>query len=124
MNKTKLRRFETILWMVIKTILYLCLMAIFILLLGRTNFALTQLSRTLGITLSTYVIVGLLFLSIYGKYDIGRRKSKPIIYSLALAVLCTDVISYLQLMIMNTVTPSIYAFRLRSIGELVLAFLH
>lgn len=123
MNKTKLRRFETILWMVIKTILYLCLMAIFILLLGRTNFALTQLSRTLGITLSTYVIVGLLFLSIYGKYDIGRRKSKPIIYSLALAVLCTDVISYLQLMIMNTVTPSIYAFRLRSIGELVLAFL-
>ena len=62
-------------------------------------------------------------MSIYGKYDVGRRKSKPIIYSLALAVLFTDIISYLQLMIMNTVTPSIYAFRLKNIGLLAAAFI-
>ena len=99
MRSVKLRRFETILWMVIKGLLYLAIMVIYILLLGRENFALMQLSRTLGITVTTYVIVGLLFLSIYGKYDVGRRKSKPIIYSLALAILCTDIVSYLQLMI-------------------------
>ncbi len=123
MRSVKLRRFETILWMVIKGLLYLAIMVIYILLLGRENFALMQLSRTLGITVTTYVIVGLLFLSIYGKYDVGRRKSKPIIYSLALAILCTDIVSYLQLMIMNTVTPSIYAFRLRSLTDLILAYI-
>ncbi len=123
MNRKKLRRFETILWMIIKGLLYLGIMAIYIALMGTDNIALRQLSRTLGISLSTYVIVGLLFLSIYGKYDVGRRKSKPIIYSLALAVLFTDIISYLQLMIMNTVTPSIYAFRLKNIGLLAAAFI-
>ena len=123
MNRKKLRRFETILWMIIKGLLYLGIMAIYIALMGTDNIALRQLSRTLGISLSTYVIVGLLFLSIYGKYDFGRRNSKPIIYSLALAVLFTDIISYLQLMIMNTVTPSIYAFRLKNIGLLAAAFI-
>ncbi len=123
MKKNKLHRFETIFWMAVKVILYICIMAIYVFVMGRENFALMQLSRTMGITLTTYVIVGLLFLSIYGKFDIGRRKSKPIIYSLALAVFFTDLISYLQLMIMNTVTPSIYAFRLSNLGELVLAFL-
>lgn len=123
MNKKKLRRFETILWMFIKIILYLAIMTIYIALMGIENIALRQLSRTFGITLTTYAIVGLLFLSIYGKYDIGRRKSKPIIFSLALAVLFTDIISYLQLMIMNTVTPSIYDFRLKSIGLLIASFM-
>lgn len=123
MNKKKLRRFETILWMIIKAILYLSIMAIYIYLMGTDNIALRQLSRTLGIILSTYAIVGLLFLSIYGKYDVGRRKSKPIIYSLALAVLFTDIISYLQLMIMNTITPSIYDFRIKNVGLLIASFI-
>ena len=87
MKKNKLHRFETIFWMAVKVILYICIMAIYVFVMGRENFALMQLSRTMGITLTTYIIVGLLFLSIYGKFDIGRRKSKPIIYSLALAVL-------------------------------------
>ena len=33
-----------------------------------------------------------------------EEKSKPIVYSMALAVLFTDVITYAQLMIMNTIT--------------------
>ncbi|MBQ5392235.1 MAG: hypothetical protein IIU52_00165, partial [Bacteroidaceae bacterium] len=41
----------------------------------------TRPSRTLGMTMLTFVIVGLLMVAIYGKYDIGRRKNKPIIYS-------------------------------------------
>ena len=119
--RKKIGRFETMLWMVIKCVLYLVLMATFILILAHENQSLLRLSRTLGITLSTYVIVGLLFLNIYGKYDVGRRKSKPIIYSISLAVIFTDVITYLQLMVMNTITPSISAFRLSSIGALFLA---
>ena len=89
--------------------------------LGRENPALIRLSRTMGITISTFVVVGLLFVSIYGKYDVGRRKSKPIVFSMALAVLITDIITYAQLMIMNTITPSVYAFRFVSVKALFVA---
>src|SRR5699024_10342873 len=82
-----------------------------------------RLSRTMGITLSTFVVVGLLFVSIYGKYDVGRRKSKPIIYSMALAVIFTDIITYLQLMVMNTIIPLVSALRFVSVGALFIAII-
>ena len=120
--KKHLHKFETTLWLLIKGAFYLALMAIFIIILGKENIGLTRLSRTLGITVSTFIIVGLLFVSVYGKYDVGRRKSKPIIYSYTLTVLCTDIITYLQLMIMRTNTQSISDFKLLSLGLLPLAF--
>lgn len=117
----KLKRSESLLWLFIKASLYIMLMAVFMVSLGRENHALVRLSRTMGITISTFIVVGLLFVSIYGKYDIGRRKSKLIVYSMALAVLFTDVITYAQLMIMNTITPSVYAFRFVSVKALFVA---
>ncbi len=122
--KRQLKKFETIMWMIIKWMLYIVLMFIFMSMMQKNNIALTRPSRTLGITYSTFVVCGLLFVSIYGKYDIGRRKSKPIIISLGLATFFTDIITYIQLMIMNTITPSIYAFELSSISNLVFAFLY
>ncbi len=120
--KKHLHKFETTLWLAIKGILYISLMAVFVFILGKNSRGLTQLSRTMGITISTFVVVGLLFLSVYGRYDVGRRKSKPIIYSLALATFCTDIITYLQLMIMRTNT-SVRTFRFENIGLLVVAYL-
>lgn len=107
-------------WLTIKAVLYILLMTVFMYILGRDNIGLTRLSRTMGITMSTYAVVGLLFLSVYGGYDVGRRKSKPIINSLVLAVICTDVISYFQVMIMRTNESSVYDFRLGSLGLLIL----
>ena len=118
--RKKIRRFETMMWMFIKLVLYVILMAVFIFLLGRENQALLKVSRTMGITFSTYIIVGLLFLTIYGKYDVGRRKSKPIVYSMSLAVIFTDIITYAQLMVMNTIVPSVKAFKFSSLGPLFL----
>lgn len=117
-----IKKFEATIWVTIKLILYLLLLAIFMIALSEENPALSRLSRTMGITITTFIIVGVLFLLIYGGYDVGRRKSKPIIYSLVLATLFTDIVVYLQLMIMNTITPSIYAFRLSSIGDLLLVY--
>lgn len=70
----KLKRSESLLWLFIKVCLYIILMTIFMVSLGRENHALVRLSRTMGITISTFIVVGLLFISIYGKYDVGRRK--------------------------------------------------
>ena len=119
--RNRLRRCESLLWLFIKLCLYVVLMAIFMLFLAVENKPLIRLSRTMGITMTTFVVVGLLFVSIYGRYDVGRRKSKPIIYSLSLATIFTDIVTYLQLMIMNTITPSVYAFRLVSLRALFLA---
>lgn len=121
--RDRLKRSESIMWLFIKLCLYIALMVTFMVVLARENKALLILSRTMGITISTFAVVGLLFVSIYGKYDVGRRKSKPIIYSMSLAVVFTDIITYVQLMVMNTITPSIYAFRFSSIGSLFMAML-
>ena len=117
--RKKIKRFETIMWMMIKVLLYIALMITFMLVMSFENPALLVLSRTLGITVSTFIIVGLLFVTIYGKYDVGRRKSKPIIYSMFLAVGFTDAITYLQLMVMNTITE-VSEFRFSSLGLLCL----
>ena len=121
--RKKIRRFESMMWLFIKLLLYVILMAVFIVMLASENRALIKVSRTMGITFSTYIIVGLLFLTIYGKYDVGRRKSKPIVYSMSLAVIFTDIITYAQLMVMNTITPSYKAFRLDSLGALFIAMI-
>ena len=117
--KKNLHKFESILWLFIKAVLYLLLMFTFIAVMGRENIALTRLSRTLGITVTTFIVLECLFVNIYGRYDIGRKKSKPIIYSQVLAVICTDIVTYLQLMIMRTNAPHITEFRFRSL-ELLL----
>lgn len=120
--KAKIKRFESTMWLGIKLVLYALIMAAFVLIMAKNNPTILKLSRTMGVTMLTFMISGLLFLAIYGKYDIGRRKSKPIIYSLALATLFTDLVAYLMLMIMNTVTPDIMAFRLSSIGSLMITY--
>ncbi len=118
-----LHKFETTMWLLVKIALYVSLMYTFIYVLGRESIGLTRLSRTLGVTVLTFAVVGVLFLMVYGQYDVGRRKSKPIIYSLALAVACTDVVTYVQLMIMRTNRPTVYGFRFLSVGLLCVAFL-
>ena len=112
--KTHLHKFESTLWLLIKVLLYTLLLATFIMVQKQENIGLRRLSRTMGITIFTFVIVGLLLLTVYGSFDVGRRKSKPIIYSLSLAVICTDIITYLQVMIMRANT-NIHEFKLRGI---------
>lgn len=118
-----IKKFEATMWLIIKMMLYLLLLAIFMWIMSKENPSLSRLSRTMGITMTTFVVVGILFLRIYGRYDIGRKKSKPIIYSMSLATFFTDIVVYLQLMIMNTITPSVTAFKLSSIGALVLTYI-
>ena len=105
---------------VLKMLMYVSLLLTFVIISGMDNEAILNPSRTMATTILTFIIVGFLMVAIYGKYDIGRRKSKPIIYSIVLAALLTDVVTYLQLMIMNTITPDVKAFRLTHIWELLL----
>lgn len=117
--KKILQKLDKSLIMILRTILYVLLMAVFFVVMSVENKPLLIVSRTMGITLLTFTFVGMLFLKIYGGYDIGRKKSKPIIYSLLLAVIFTDCVTYIEVMIMNTITPDINAFRITSLEWLV-----
>ena len=117
--KGKIRKFETFLVFVLKALLYFAILAVFFGLFSIENWQLLVLSRTAAITLSTFVMVGLMLTAIYGKYDIGKRKSKPIIYSISLATILTDVIAYLQLTIMNANAATNYKFKIDNIWLLV-----
>ena len=88
--------------MLMKIGLYITIMAIFFLLMSIHNPQILVLSRTMAITMFTFVVVILLLTNIYGHFDIGTRKSKPIVYSLALSIIFTDAITFVALCIMNT----------------------
>lgn len=120
--KKHLHKFESTLWLLIKSVFYISLLAAFIIVQRQENIGLRRLSRTMGITIITFTIVGLLLLTVYGSYDVGRRKSKPIIYSMTLAVICTDIVTYLQVMIMRANT-NISQFRFRGLRLLPMTFL-
>jgi len=69
--------------------------------LSKVHWQLLHPSRTMGVTMLTFVFVGILLLMVYGDYNIGKRKSKPIIYSITLATIITDIVTWVMLGIMN-----------------------
>ena len=58
--KKHLHKFETTMWLFIKFVFYITLMFAFLHVMGKDSIGLTRLSRTLGITVSTFAVVGLL----------------------------------------------------------------
>ena len=80
---------------------YTSLLAAFVLLLSITNPHLLRVNRTTGIMLSSFVVLLIVFMRIYGGFHIGQQKSRPIIYQMSLSVLMTDIIVFLQLQVMN-----------------------
>lgn len=87
---------------VLKLALFASLFGIFFGIFGINNPWLFNLSRTTGVTMVTFVVLGIALMSVYGGYAIGTQKSKPIVYSMALATVMTDLVTHLQLSIMNT----------------------
>lgn len=120
MIKRIIRGFQKTLFLLWKTLLYICLLGIFIGLFSIPNPQLFRLSRTLGVTLLTFIVVGLGMTAAYGKFDIGQRKSKPIIYSLGLAIIITDIVTYVQLSIMNTNPANNTTLKFENLGMLII----
>ena len=96
-----LHRFQKTIVFLMKSLLYFLLTLTFFLIFSTENSWILHLSRTTGVTLVTFCVVEIALVSVYGGYAIGRLKSKPIITSLSLATLATDLVAHLQLCIMN-----------------------
>ncbi len=116
------RKLQNSIVFLLKILLYLWIIACFYLIMSIENWQLLVINRTSGVTLLTFVAVGLGMISTYGNYDIGKRKSKQIVSSLALATAITDIITDLQLSIMNTNAANGLRFSLANIGLLFPVF--
>ncbi len=100
--KTKLRKLENSILFLIKLTLNVLLFVIFYGAYAKSNWQLLNISRTSGVVIATYLVTSYMFSNIYGRCDIGKRKSKPIVHSLFLMILFTDILSMLMLSVMNT----------------------
>ena len=84
-----------------KLLLFMARMGICFGLLSLHNPQIIKMSRTAAVTGLTFVVCGLFMTHIYGTYDIGKRKSRPIVHSLTLSVMFTDLLTFVMLIIMN-----------------------
>ncbi|MBR5321241.1 MAG: sugar transferase [Clostridia bacterium] len=96
-----LYKFQKTVIFILKITMYVCLFASFFLIFGTEYEWIIHLSRTTGVTFVTFCVVEAALVSVYGGYAVGRLKSKPIVTSLALATYVTDIVTHLQLCIMN-----------------------
>ena len=96
-----LRMFEKSVIFVVKAGLFLILFATFYGLFSMVAPQLLRPSRTMFITLTTYLLAALLFLRIYGGIPLGIKKSKDIIASVALASFFTDIVAFVELVVMS-----------------------
>ena len=118
-----LKRFKSSIVMMIKFALFITLFSIFFLIFGIENAWLLHASRTAAITMLSFAAFGIASMSIYGGYRIGVYKSKPIISSMTLSIFFTDIITYLQLNIMNTNSANNQRFRLENLDLLAIVFI-
>ena len=121
--KKYLKKLERTIVFLLKACLYISLFLCFFLIMGKEHPQLLRASRTAAITMLTFAVAGLGMTAAYGKYDIGKRKSKPIICSIGLATAITDVVTYIELMIMNTNAANNLKFEFESIGHLFFIFI-
>lgn len=88
--------------------------------------ALTVPSRTLAMSLSTYVISYALFTRIYGSFRIGKQKSKQIIANSTLTLFFTSVTTYIIILVMSTNPNNVHAshrFKIENLEYLLIALL-
>lgn len=85
----------------LKATLYFLLLATFFLVFSTEFDWILHPSRTAAVLLVTFCVMETLLISVYGGYLIGRLKSKPIVMSMSLATIITDVVTHFMLCIMN-----------------------
>lgn len=96
-----LNKFQKTVVFLLKATLYVLLIGTFFVIFGTKFEWILHPSRTAAVTFVTFCVLEAALIAVYGGYLIGRLKSKPIVMSISLATLITDVVTHLQLCIMN-----------------------
>ena len=86
---------------IMSIILYILLGLAFFLCMSINNVFLRNINRTLATTLLTFTAMTVAMHAVYGGFQVGRKKNKPVISAMISGVAITDLVTYLQLQIMN-----------------------
>ncbi len=86
---------------VLSALLYISLAVAFFVCLSINNIFLRVINRTFATTMLTFWAMTFAMHAVYGGYDVGRKKSKPVISAMIAGTIITDLVTYLQLQIMN-----------------------
>lgn len=95
------KKFESTILFIMKLLLFCACAGVFFLIFGSKFYFMLIPTRTSFITLGVFTLVYMMMSIIYGGFDIGKRKSKPIIYSFVLSVFFTDIATHFFMCIMN-----------------------
>lgn len=95
------KKFEATILFIMKLLLFCACAGVFFLIFGSKFYFMLIPTRTSFITLGVFTLVYMMMNIIYGGFDIGKRKSKPIIYSFVLSVFFTDIAAHFFMCIMN-----------------------
>lgn len=106
-----------------RALVHLILFLLFIYIMGIDNPSLIRPSRTSAVIILMYIITNGLMTVVYGGFDIGIKKSKPIFYAVFTATVFTDIVAYFTLMIMNTNPMNNERFRLDNLQYLLLVMI-
>ena len=104
--RKKFKKIEMTVIMSLKILMYVSLFFTFFGLFSIDNWQILTVSRTMAITMSTFVVVGLAFISIYGGYNIGKRKSKPTAIATINNIINIDIIEKLFVVFLFCINKS------------------
>lgn len=85
----------------VKLILFVGLFVIFFGFFAISNPQIMRASRTAAITMTTFAILTLCMIRIYGGFAIGRKRPREIVISTMISAVITDLVTYFELEIMN-----------------------
>ena len=85
----------------LSALLYILLGIAFFYCLSLSNYFLRRINRTLATTLFTFTAMSIAMHAVYGGYEVGRKKNKPVISAMIAGAAITDIVTYIQLQIMN-----------------------
>ncbi len=105
-----------------KVITYLILWLIFMLVMSDVNYALTQATRTAVITSAAYLLVLVVMQNIYGDFEIGYKKSKPVFLTTMISVLLANSIGFITMTIMGVVQFPVKSIIFSGILHLIITY--
>ncbi len=99
--KKFLQKIQRSIIFLIKFVMFLCLMlGFFGLYYPVLEEHLFKFTRVMATTVLVFVVTGVAFIRLYGGFAVGKKKSKEVTYTVFLAAMITDCITYIQLCIM------------------------
>lgn len=106
-----------------KVMVYLILYFIFVGVFGRINNYLFSLTRTFVITTSSFFLVIIMMIPVYGNFRIGLEKSRPVFLSTMITMFITNILAFITLAIMGINQFSLEEIILPGILALIITYI-